>query len=294
MKKYIFIKDESYSSNLYTNFIEYLSKDDNLNCSLGGSEKYKIKLMTTEEATSLASNHPMMLNTSRVTSTFDRGISLVSFGGCIYDLPIDKMVYQANTCGVSILASFAPGTSEADILYGAKLFSEEELKKVEGGGFVYVAMVNLRGTDLYYLILNPTLVRVSGHIEIEGDPYIEHLKGVEDCIKNLVFPMYHHQQVVANHIISGGLCVIDVLKDSAIDPEDREEFFRQLDLKVSHRREGCSHINSDTGIEGGTHIALAHTCDTPFEIEITNQFLGNYINDKEKLKWEYIVTSLGD
>jgi len=296
MRNYVFIKDETYSSTLYNNLTEYLCKDDDFYTPLIGQAPYKIKLMPADEAAGLVGNHPMMLTAkTNLQEPFNLPcdkIALVSFGGAIVRPSIASLMRMADDNNIGLMVSEATSNSEADLLYSSFYTTANDLKEKKTPHYCYMMMTKLQGTNVYYLVLNPTLVQSASHVELEGDCWIQHIKGIKDTYKDSIFTMDITPQLCAGHIVSGGLCVIDMLKDSIIQPEDREEFFLQLKLEINYREDAGSHLTSHSGMHGGTHISLAHTKDTPLVIGVQNQLLGDFINDKEKLRWEYIVTGL--
>jgi len=284
MRQYIFIKDEAYSSNLHTNSVEFLQSVTNNNIRFAGSEVYKIKLMNTKEANLLQANHPMMIGSEIIKTKHGRGISLVSFGGTILEVPIDKMMYQASEGGISILASFKNSNKESEILKAAEVHSPDTIKDLEGLGFIYLTMLNLEGTDLYYLITNPTLVQSHGHIEIEDQKiWIQQIKGKVDTLKDSIFPIKTSPQNFNNNIFSGGFVLIDFMDESIIQKEDRDRIFGQLKMRITN-----SESSTALAHEEGT-ITIVHKETTPVRIEIENKILPGFLNKKEELKWEYIL-----
>lgn len=287
MRKYIFIKDESYSSNLFTNMQEYLNRHDDLNTRLIGQAPYKIKLMPLDEAKGLVGNHPMMLsantNFEEPYSPKTDKIALVSFGGAIVRPKISELMKIADREQVGVMVSEAVSNNEAELLSGAYYTGQEGLKN-HIPHYCYMMMTKLKGTDVYYLVLNPALVCCSSHIEIEGDVWIEEIKGIKDTIKDSIFSM-KPTTVVANHILSGGMCGIEILGKSIVQSDDHCDFLKQLKLRVRHR-DDCYHHLCDGS------IFITHRKDTHLVIEIENELLGDFINDNEKLRWEFIITGI--
>lgn len=277
-RKYVFIKDEAYSSNLYNNALESLGDID---AKFGGAEVYKIKLMTTTNAEKLIGSNPMMLSANHIKTKHERGISLVSFGGTVLDIPIDKMMYEASNTGASYLASFKKTNKEAELLAAAETFDNNKIKEEKGLGFIYLVMLNLKETDIYYLITNPTLVHCTGHIELEGKQvWLQQIKGVVSTLKDSLFPIKITPEPYLGHVFSGGLCTIDYMNNSIILPEDRERIFSQLKLKIKISST-ANQITSDC------FTAVTHNSDTPLKIEIINELIP--VNEKEKLSWEFIL-----
>lgn len=293
MRKYIFIKDESYSSTLFNNAAEYLNKDDNFTVPLLGQTPYKIKMMPVDEARNLIGKHPMLLNaeTKLDNVMFNEDtdkIAMVSFGGTVVRPALGTLMRMADENQVGLMVSEASSNKESELLYNAYYSTADAVQEKGTPHYCYMMMTKIADTDIYYLVLNPNLVHVTSHIEIEDDVWIEQIKGVKDTIKDNIFSMKITPEVAAGHIISGGLCGIDLIGSSVIQPEDKEDFLSQLRFKMTYRKDGCSHILN----EG--HIFVTHSKDTHLIIEVENELLGDFINKDERLRWEYILTSLRD
>lgn len=284
MRTYVFIKDESYSSTLYSNMTEYLSRNDDFYTPLVGQAPYKIKLMPADEAAGLVGNHPMMLTAkTNLQEPFNQQcdkIALVSFGGAIVRPRIASLMRMADDNNIGLMVSESTSNSEADLLHSSFYTTANDLKEKKTPHYCYMMMTKLQGTNVYYLVLNPTLVQSASHIEIEGNCWIEHIKGIKETVKDSLFTMKTTPETCTGHILSGGLAVIDVLSNSIIQPEDRVEFFSQLDLEI---------ITGGEAIISEEVVSIAHLKPEPLVVKVKNKLLGDFINDKEKLEWEYIL-----
>jgi hypothetical protein len=277
MRKYIFIKDELHPSTLHSNYIEYLAKDDDLQCEISASQIYKIKLMPTAEAKSLVGKHARLLNPDMTSFDDTHPLTLVSFGGAMVSVDTSHLLSIADKYGSAFVAAPINDSLEARILLEANNYKEHEIKSLKGPFHVYLSIVKLKNTNVYYMITNPALVQCVGHIEIEEDIWIEQIKGVIDTVKDSIFSMSVDSPVVNGNIITDGLFSIDMLKHSIIQPEDKEEFLDQLDLKI----EFPNSIPNSKGFKPKG--------DTYLKITVENELLGRFINKKEELSWEYMV-----
>jgi hypothetical protein len=248
--------------------------------------------MPADEAAGLVGNHPMMLTAkTNLQEPFNLScdkIALVSFGGAIVRPSIASLMRMADDNHIGLMVSEATSNSEADLLHSSFYTTADDLKEKKTPHYCYLMMTKLQGTNVYYLVLNPTLVQSASHIELEGDCWIEHIKGIKDTVKDSIFTM-DTGETIANHILSRGPCVIDILKDSIIQPEDRADFLKQLDFFLVYR--DGPEFNTSHYIKDGK-INIFHSGDTPLMITVQNKLLGRFINDKEKLRWDFIIMEL--
>lgn len=285
MRNYILIKDETYSSTLFDNYTESLAEESN--CSFVGAEPYKVKLMTREKAGELLDSHPMLLSVSR--ESFDKNpsahLTLVSFGGAVVPVKIKRLMLLADRYGSCTMMSQAGSTSEAENLQNIKYSTPKGVKNSKGAHYAYLTLVKLQGTQVYYLITNPKLVQCTGHIEIESDLWIQQIKGKRNTLRDSIFNLEIIPDKVGNNIMSGGLCVIDMLGESIIQPEDRLDFYNSLDIQT--KTPPNAEAIADTS--DGYHVAVAHDGSSFVKIKIKNELLGDFINDNEKLEWEFLI-----
>jgi hypothetical protein len=249
--------------------------------------------MPVEQADDLLNKHQMLISAdSDLTEPFNREcdkLALVSFGGSVRRIKIAELMRMADEGNVGMMVSKATSNSEAHLLSSSFFTTAQDLKEQDTPHYCYLMMTKLEDTNIYYLVLNPTLVRVVSNIELEGNCWIEHIQGIRDTVKDNLFSMRIEPGPIANHIIveKGEDIEIEPLCNSVIQPEDKMDVLKTLQLEIStYTREEVT-----TEIQGES-LVIKNCINTPLKLKIHNKLLGDFISDREQLQWEYIVTEL--